>query len=83
VKILAQKTADLLQCPQVIYKTICNGSMVFKFAEKWDGAIVETVYPTIAKIQLDRNDINKNILRDSEDRKHSVVESGKGKNTTK
>jgi len=79
VEILAQKTADLLQCKQVIYKTICNGSMVFKFAEKWEGRIERTVYPA-SKVQLDRDDTGKNILRNSEDRKHRVIESGKSKN---
>lgn len=82
VEILAQKTADLLQCPQVIYKTICNGSMVFKFAEKWEGRIERTVYPA-SKVQLDRNNISKSILRDSEDRKHTTTESVKSKNKSK
>jgi len=80
VEILAQKAADLLQCPQVIYKTICNGSMVFKFSEKWDGAVEKTIYPTVAKLQLGRDNTDKNILRNTEDRKHGIVESIKSKN---
>jgi len=46
VEILAQKTADLLNVPQIIYKVTCDGAQIYRFSHDWKGKAVKVVRPS-------------------------------------
>lgn len=46
VEILAQKTADLLNVTQIIYKVTCDGVQIYKFSHDWPGEAVKIVRPS-------------------------------------
>jgi hypothetical protein len=70
VKILAQRTADLLNANQIIYKTICDGVQIYKFSQTWKGKSVCTVRPS-------RKDTSKDILSNTEYGQHRVAKPRK------
>lgn len=76
VEILAQAAANLLNAPQKIYKTICDGVQVYKFSHDWQGKSVKIVRP-------DRQDTSESVLRSDEHVELEPTESSRYKNFTK
>lgn len=75
VRELAQKSANLLQCVQKIYKVQCDGVTIFKFSDTWKGEVYETVNP----VQFSGDNTSENIFSNTKDRELGVTKSTKNK----